>query len=78
MTRRRFSLGSPNLALMIVLVGLIAVASSPVAAHGGGLDKYGCHHDRKAGTYHCHRGPCAGKAFPSQGAMMADACSKAR
>lgn len=24
-------------------------------AHGGGLDKNGCHHDRKNGDYHCHR-----------------------
>lgn len=23
--------------------------------HGGGLDKNGCHHDRKNGGYHCHR-----------------------
>lgn len=23
-------------------------------AHGGGLDKNGCHHDRKNGGYHCH------------------------
>lgn len=22
--------------------------------HGGGLDRYGCHHDRKRGGYHCH------------------------
>ena len=26
-------------------------------AHGGGLDGYGCHHNRKQGGYHCHRGP---------------------
>ncbi len=25
-------------------------------AHGGGLDSSGCHHDRKRGGYHCHRG----------------------
>jgi len=25
------------------------------AAHGGGLDANGCHHDRKHGGYHCHR-----------------------
>lgn len=24
-------------------------------AHGGGLDRYGCHNDRKRGGYHCHR-----------------------
>lgn len=25
-----------------------------VLAHGGRTDKYGCHHDRKNGGYHCH------------------------
>lgn len=25
-------------------------------AHGGGLNKDGCHNDRKNGGYHCHRG----------------------
>jgi hypothetical protein len=24
-------------------------------AHSGGLDRKGCHHDRKRGGYHCHR-----------------------
>ena len=28
-------------------------------AHGGGLNAEGCHHDRKRGRYHCHRGPAA-------------------
>lgn len=33
--------------------------SSPVFAHGGGLNKEGCHNNRKTGEYHCHRGPKA-------------------
>ena len=61
-----------------VFVALVSVPDSQLGAHGGGLDKYGCHHDRKAGTYHCHRGPCAGRAFPSQAGMLADACSNGR
>jgi hypothetical protein len=24
-------------------------------AHGGGLDRNGCHHDNSNGGYHCHR-----------------------
>jgi len=36
---------------MLVLAGMPAVS-----AHSGGLDKSGCHHDRKNGGYHCHRG----------------------
>jgi hypothetical protein len=39
-------------------------------AHGGGLDKYGCHHNRKAGGYHCHQGPFAGRSFSSQQEML--------
>jgi hypothetical protein len=38
--------------------------------HGGGLDGYGCHHNRKAGGYHCHRGPFAGQAFDSKEQML--------
>nr|WP_237706457.1 YHYH domain-containing protein [Methylibium petroleiphilum] len=39
-----------------------AVASLPAlaAAHGGGLNAAGCHHNRKTGDYHCHRAPAAG------------------
>lgn len=54
----------------------VFVVDAPVAAHGGGLDGYGCHNDRKAGTYHCHRGPCAGQTFSSQAEMLRAACSK--
>ena len=39
-------------------------------AHGGGLDAYGCHHDRKQGGYHCHRGELAGMAFASHAEML--------
>ena len=43
------------------------VLSEPAYAHGGGLDVNGCHHDRKRGGYHCHRGELAGKKFSSRG-----------
>lgn len=42
--------------LALVSCVLPGVAS----AHGGGLNADGCHHDRKSGSYHCHRGPSAG------------------
>ena len=45
------------------------------SAHGGGLDSYGCHHNRKAGGYHCHRGPLAGQEFASK-VEMQDALAK--
>lgn len=38
------------LAVVVVLAGAAALA------HSGGLDANGCHHDRKRGGYHCHRG----------------------
>jgi len=49
-------------ALAAALAALLAVAPPPARAHGGSLDKHGCHHDRKRGGYHCHRGsaPAAG------------------
>ena len=46
-------------------------ASMPAHAHGGGLDALGCHHDRKHGGYHCHRGPLAGRSFSSKSDAMA-------
>lgn len=37
------------------LVPLLMYPSS-IFSHGGGLDAYGCHHVRRTGDYHCHRG----------------------
>ena len=42
----------------------------PAYPHGGGLDAYGCHHNRKLGGYHCHRGPLAGQFFSSEEEML--------
>lgn len=39
----------------IAVVVALAGAAGFAISHGGGLDKYGCHHDRKNGGYHCHR-----------------------
>ena len=59
----------------IVLV-VASVGASGAFAHGGGLDALGCHNDRKAGVYHCHRGAQAGQSFSSkaeaQKALAAD------
>ena len=43
-------------ATLAIAVLALGVASSGALAHGGGLDANGCHHDRKRGGYHCHRG----------------------
>lgn len=49
-----------------LLVLYIVAAPLAAIAHGGGLDGQGCHHDRRAGGYHCHRGPMAGQHFQSK------------
>ena len=49
---------------------LAAAFTTPVFGHGGGLDGYGCPHNRKAGGYHCHRGPLAGQSFASKNEML--------
>lgn len=42
--------------LPIALLSSMALSPPAIYAHGGGLDANGCHHDRKHGGYHCHRG----------------------
>lgn len=57
--------------MAFVAAALVAVSiSPPTYAHGGGLDGLGCHHNRKAGGYHCHRGPLAGQYFNSKDEAM--------
>jgi hypothetical protein len=51
------------LAIVLAVLGLAPVEAS---AHGGGLDQLGCHHDRRRGGYHCHRGPLAGRSFATK------------
>ena len=53
-------------AFAALLVGLVAVLPLQAFAHGGGLDGLGCHQNRKAGGYHCHRGPLAGQHFSAK------------
>ncbi|WP_157498961.1 excalibur calcium-binding domain-containing protein [Lysobacter sp. Root604] len=44
-------------------VVMLAVLGAPAAhAHGGGLNRDGCHNDRRNGGYHCHRGAPATRA----------------
>ena len=49
-------------------IGLFFCAVMPAYPHGGGLD--GCHNNRKAGGYHCHRGSLAGQSFSSKEEML--------
>ena len=49
---------------------LVIGATLPAQGHDAGLDSYGCHHDRKQGGYHCHKGPFAGQSFSSKEEML--------
>jgi len=63
-------INSPSVPLLKGTAALVMAAlilTTPIAyGHGGGLDANGCHYDRKAGNYHCHRGPLAGRTFKSK------------
>lgn len=71
----RIEPGRVRAGLSAALAALLVVAPPPAPAHGGGLDKHGCHHDRKRGGYHCHRAsiPAAGLGWapPSRPAAPA-------
>ena len=57
------------LALLLSLTTVL-LSAGPLHAHSGGLDAYGCHHNRKHGGYHCHRGPLAGQSYASKQEML--------
>lgn len=50
--------------------GMLAIAAAGFTpaglAHPGGVDRYGCHRDREASEYHCHRGVLDGRRFASK------------
>ena len=56
--------------LALLFVWLFLRLVSRAYSHGGGLDTYGCHNNRKVGGYHCHRGPLAGQSFQSKEEML--------
>lgn len=53
---------------MFWLAGVLLV--TPAGAHEGALDSYGCHPNVAHGTYHCHKGPLAGRQYPSKERMV--------
>ena len=60
----------------LATAGFMAVSSHAVA-HGGGLNAEGCHHNRKTGDYHCHRGQQAAPSQPPSGLRDAFATGQA-
>ena len=53
---------------MRIFLFSICILIVPIAAHahGGGLNKEGCHNNRKTGDYHCHRGAKARPQAPAE------------
>jgi len=51
---------------MTRLFAILLFFCSAALGHGGGLDSMGCHHDRKPGVIHCHRGSLDGQSFYSK------------
>ena len=41
--------------LISLMLAVLPAVADNAWAHGGGLNKDGCHNDRKNGGYHCHR-----------------------
>ena len=39
-----------------ILIALLMTLAAQASAHSGGLNKQGCHNNRSAGDYHCHKG----------------------
>lgn len=42
---------------LLTSASAVLVISAAASAHPGGLNREGCHNNRKTGDYHCHRGP---------------------
>ena len=54
--------------LLWLTITIISVCAWSVFlyAYSGGLAPYGYRNDRKAGGFHCHRGPFAGQSFATK------------
>ena len=67
---------SPDRALLAMAFGAIALCiAGNASAHSGRLNAEGCHHDRKHGGYHCHRG---GAALPRSDLMPGNGFAPSR
>lgn len=55
---------------LVLSLSVVLTTATLVFAHGGGVDSNGGHNDRKNGRYHFHRGPLAGKSYPTKSAAL--------
>jgi len=62
-------MGRKSIVALFWLLLLLPLYAPSVYPHGGALESYGCHHNRKQGNYHCHRGMFAGQQFTSKEEM---------
>lgn len=67
--------GKTGLKKFFLCLAALVILSGQALAHGGGLDGYGGHHNRKQGGYHFHKGPLAGHSFSSKAEAL-DALNK--
>lgn len=49
----------------VATIALTVLVSPSLTGHGGGLDKNGCHTNRKTGDYHCHGGGGLSSSAPA-------------
>lgn len=56
----------------LLIASLALLGAEDANAHGGGLNKDGCHNNRKTGDYHCHRGPARSNALPRYAPQRSD------
>lgn len=63
----------PRRSIFLLLLAILALllAYKTAQPHSGGIDRYGCHNDRKQGSHHCHQELLAGQPFASQSDMLA-------
>ena len=47
-------------------IGFLLLLPAQTMAHGGGLDRYGCHNETATGGYHCHRNSSRNNASASR------------
>jgi hypothetical protein len=45
---------------------LLLLLAGPASGHGGGLDEYGCHVEKKRRLYHCHQGKFDGHVWKNR------------
>lgn len=56
--------------MKLLLATIILFISSLANPHSGGLDSYGCHNNRKQGSYHCHQDDNKGESYSSKSEML--------